>query len=154
MNNELSIPVKIMSVDGDFLSLEILDVAEVCPQCARGEGCGARPWFRGFFRSSRVSLPRLHHESWQPGDHGLLHIPTAILHRLMLHVYGWPLLAFVSALFLLRHCAESMQLVGAIMATLLAAFLSRRYAERRLRRALRLIVQSHSDIQLCVPKNH
>lgn len=154
MHNNLIILVKVASSDANFLHLDILDTADSCPHCARGEGCGARPWFRGFFRSNHVVLPCSHNESWQPGDLGTLYIPTAILHQLMLQVYGWPLFTFIGTIFLLHHCTESLQFVGSIMAALLATFLSRRYAERRLQRALCLMSRDNpADIQLCQPEN-
>ena len=154
MHNELIIPVKVASSDTHYLHLDILDAINACPQCARGEGCGTRPWFRGFFCDTRIILPHSNDGFWQPGDRGTLHIPTVLLHQLILHVYGWPLFMFINMIFLLRHCTESLQLAGSIMVALLASFLSRCYAEHRLRCAMFLRPRGESSSIMLCPKSH
>lgn len=146
MTDDLIIPVRIIAVDAERLTLDIPDNAEVCPRCARGEGCGARPWFRGFFRAKRMVLPRSGDMAWQAGDDARLQVAARVLQRLLYLVYGVPLAVFLLTLLVLHDVGEFWQLCAAIVATLFAATLARRHGERRLARALRLLPETNTCV--------
>lgn len=150
MSSVLTIPVRIIAIEADSLVLEILEAADVCPQCARGEGCGARPWFRGLFKNRAVlQLPRDHHP-WQADAPAVLHLPAPILTRLTALTYGVPLLIFLLTLALTQSLPPAVQLILSLIGAAVGHLPAHRYSEHLLMRHLRLTPAS-PEPPVCYP---
>lgn len=147
--NILTIPVIIEQIDTHHLRLRPLNNIEDCPQCARGEGCGARPWFRGLFKN-RTALTLPHdNQTWQDGEHAELHLPARILTILTALTYATPLFFFISTLFVAQQLPEILQLPLAIFMAIAAYYPAYRYGERLIHRHLRLYPASSAAIVRC-----
>lgn len=128
----LTIPVRIIACHAHTLTIRPQDPQESCPKCARGEGCGARPWFRGLFKNrADLHLPRDPHP-WQNGDRATLHLPAAILNRATALTYGIPLLTFLLALTLTQTLAPAAQLALSLALAAASHLPARRYSEHLL----------------------
>ena len=137
--NTLVLPVRIARRDARYLYLEAQNPMDTCEKCARGEGCGARPWFRGLFKANTPL--RLAHDNqphWQENDLAALHLPAAILTRIAALTYGAPLAAFMLALFLTRAYHEGTQLLFALILAAASLLPARYYGEHLLKRHLHL----------------
>lgn len=136
--NTLTIPVRIRAVHAHTLTVSPDDNAQDCPKCARGEGCGARPWFRGLFKNRAVlQLPRDHHP-WQTDAPAVLHLPAPILTRLTALTYGVPLLIFLLTLALTQSLPPAAQLILSLIGAAVGHLPAHRYSEHLLMRHLRL----------------
>lgn len=136
--NTIIIPVHITASDTHTLTVRPQDNMQDCPACARGEGCGARPWFRGLLTCrSTLNIPRRNH-TLQNGEHAELHLPAHILNRLTALAYGIPLLAFIAALALSQPLPETLQLPLALLLGATGHIAAQRYGERLLHRHLTL----------------
>lgn len=144
----LIIPVRIRRIDAQYLYLEAEQRVENCEPCARGQGCGARPWFRGLFAGNRpLMLANRREHPWQENDPAELHLPAHLLARLAALAYGVPLAAFLLALLATQQHAEGIQLLAALLLAAVSLWPSRHYSERLLKRHLRL--QPRTAVQPC-----
>ena len=76
--NGNSIRVRILAADAAIIHIVPVDDIRECRRCAEGNGCGNRPWFRGFFRHGSIVLPN--RDGWRAGE-------TAAEDDDFLHVY-------------------------------------------------------------------
>ena len=112
-----TIRVRITAADATTLHLVPVDDIRECRRCAEGNGCGNRPWFRGFFRNGSIALPN--RDGWRAGETAELHLSAAGLNISALVTYGLPLATFLAALQATQTLAEPLQLLAA--STALAA---------------------------------
>lgn len=137
--NILTIPVTIERVDAHHLFLRTHDSTDDCPQCARGEGCGTRPWFRGLRQSRNLlRIPRNPHP-WQTGERAVLQLPARILNRIALLTYGVPLIIFLLTLAASQSLAPILQILPALLLAAFSVIPARRYGERLIGTHLSLI---------------
>lgn len=86
---------RVIAVDGSVAQVQI-GGRSGCPACDAGEGCGAGIFGRLLNRSeARLSLAN--ELNLQPGDPVLVGLPETTLLRLVMRLYGWPLLAALGA---------------------------------------------------------
>lgn len=128
-------PARVCSSDAQALTL-MFERPEHCQRCQAGHGCGAGLWARLFVSTqpTTMTVPR----RYLQGDHGTdqafvdgdwvrVGVPSNVLARAALSVYGWPLLVFVATLALApREWPEGGVLVLAIFAAVAAVAFSRR----------------------------
>ena len=119
--NDNSIRVRILAADAATIHIVPVDDIRECRRCAEGNGCGSRPWFRGFFRHGSIVLPN--RDGWRTGETAELHLSAAGLNISALVTYGLPLAAFLTALLATQTLAEPLQLLAAsaALATAVAA---------------------------------
>ena len=86
--NDNSIRVRILAADAATIHIVPVDDIRECRRCAEGNGCGSRPWFRGFFRHGSIVLPN--RDGWRAGETAELHLSAAGLNYSALLTYGLP----------------------------------------------------------------
>ena len=131
-----TIRVRITAADATTLHLVPVDDIRECRRCAEGNGCGNRPWFRGFFRNGSIALPN--RDGWRAGETAELHLSAAGLNYSALLTYGLPLAAFLLALVTTQTLAEPLQLLAACAALTAAIVAARPLCQVIIRRHLRL----------------
>ena len=112
--NGNSIRVRILAADAAIIHIVPVDDIRECRRCAEGNGCGNRPWFRGFFRNGSIALPN--RDGWRAGETAELHLSATGLNISALVTYGLPLAAFLTALLATQTFAEPLQLLAASVA--------------------------------------
>lgn len=113
-----TIRVRIISADADTIYIVPVDDIRECRRCAEGNGCGNRPWFRGFFRNGSIALPN--RGQWKSSETAELHLSATGLNLSACATYGLPLAAFLAALIATQALAEPLQLLAATLALLAA----------------------------------
>ena len=131
-----TIRVRIIAADATTLHLVPVDDIRECRRCAEGNGCGNRPWFRGFFRNGSITLPN--RDGWRAGEIAELHLSAAGLNYSALLTYGLPLATFILALAATQSLAEPLQLLAACIALTAAIVAARPLCNAIIRRHLRL----------------
>ena len=131
-----TIRVRITAADATTLHLVPVDDIRECRRCAEGNGCGNRPWFRGFFRNGSITLPN--RDGWRAGEIAELHLSAAGLNYSALLTYGLPLATFILALAATQSLAEPLQLLAACIALTAAIVAARPLCNAIIRRHLRL----------------
>lgn len=130
------IRVRILAADAATVQIVPVDDIRECKRCAEGNGCGGRPWFRGFARGQAITLANT--AAWRSGDITELHLSSAGLNLSAALTYGLPLLVFLVALACTQTWHESQQLLAAITAVLVTPILTRPLRHRIIARCLRL----------------
>ncbi len=106
--------------------------ASSCERCARGEGCGAGAFSRLFARQGATltvkALP-----DFSCGDRVRVGVDERSLLTGSLHLYGWPLLAFLVGLVVAHGFLSGtpLQEPGALATGLMAAFLTLHILRKR-----------------------
>lgn len=131
-----SIRVRILTADAATIHIVPVDDIRECRRCAEGNGCGSRPWFRGFFRHGSIVLPN--HDGWRAGETAELHLSAAGLNYSALLTYGLPLAAFILTLAATQPLTEPLQLLAACSALAAAIVAARPLCHAIIRRHLRL----------------
>ena len=134
--NGNSIRVRILAADAAIIHIVPVDDIRECRRCAEGNGCGSRPWFRGFFRHGSIVLPN--RDGWRAGETAELPLSAAGLNYSALLTYGLPLAAFLLALVATQALAEPLQLLIACAALAAAIVAARPLCHAIIRRHLRL----------------
>jgi len=130
------IRVRILAADAATVQIVPVDDIRECKRCAEGNGCGNRPWFRGFFRNGSITLPN--RDGWRAGEIAELHLSAAGLNYSALLTYGLPLATFILALAATQSLAEPLQLLAACIALTAAIVAARPLCNAIIRRHLRL----------------
>ena len=131
-----TIRVRITAADAATIHIVPVDDIRECRRCAEGNGCGSRPWFRGFFRHGSIVLPN--RDGWRTGETAELHLSAAGLNISALVTYGLPLAAFLLALVTTQTLAEPLQLPAACSALAATIVAARPLCRVIIRRHLRL----------------
>ena len=131
-----TIRVRILAADAATIHIVPVDDIRECRRCAEGNGCGNRPWFRGFFRNGSIALPN--RDGWRTGETAELHLSAAGLNISALVTYGLPLAAFLGALLVTQTFSEPLQLLTASAALATAVAAVRPLGRIIIRRHLRL----------------
>ncbi|WP_298644078.1 SoxR reducing system RseC family protein [uncultured Cardiobacterium sp.] len=131
-----TIRVRILAADAATVRLALVDDIRECKRCAEGNGCGGRPWFRGFRRGQPITL--VNNGDWHSGDTAELHLTSAGLNLGAALTYGLPLLAFIATLALTRPWHEGWQILAATAAVLATPLVTRPLRHRIITRCLRL----------------
>lgn len=145
----LIIPVRIEHADPHHLLVRPQDDIADCPKCARGEGCGGKPWFRGLFANRAALRVPQGTPPLAAGDNAELHLPARILNTLTALTYGAPLAAFLLTLMLTQTLSPALQLLSAVPCAALAHIPAQHGARRLLLRRLRLIPRAHPSPARC-----
>ena len=131
-----TIRVRIIAADADTIHIVPVDDIRECRRCAEGEGCGNRPWFRGFFRNGSIALPN--REQWKTSETADLSLSSSGLNYSAFLTYGLPLAAFILALIASQALPEPLQLLIACLALAAAILVARPLCHHIIRRHLRL----------------
>lgn len=130
------IRVRILTADATTVQIVPVDDIRECKRCAEGNGCGGRPWFRGFTRGQAITLANT--AAWHSGDTAELHLTSAGLNLSAVLTYGLPLLAFIATLALTRSWHEGWQILAATAAVLATPLATRPLRHRIIACCLRL----------------
>ena len=130
------IHVRILAADAATVQIAPVDDIRECKRCAEGNGCGGRPWFRGFKHGQPINLANT--AAWRSGDTAELHLSSTGLNLSAALTYGLPLLAFLATLVCTQRWHEGWQLLAAIIAVLVTPILICPLCRRLIARCLRL----------------
>ena len=130
------IRVRILAADAATVQIVPVDDIRECNRCAEGNGCGGRPWFRGFKHGQPIKLANTAH--WHSGEIVELHLSPAALNLSAVLTYGLPLLAFIAVLTCTQHWRESWQILAAVAAIILTPILTRPLHRHLITRSLHL----------------
>ncbi|UJF24760.1 SoxR reducing system RseC family protein [Suttonella sp. R2A3] len=131
------IEVTISAVDDQWVSVMPSNEIEDCPKCQAGEGCGGRPWFRGFFRQRHAIRLAQTTPPLNIGDHALLELPSTALNRASFLTYGLPLVLFILSIAATQSLvSEGLQVLIATTLLGLSGFVGYAINHHRLRQQL------------------
>ncbi|MDO4643475.1 MAG: SoxR reducing system RseC family protein [Cardiobacteriaceae bacterium] len=145
------IRVRVLAADTDTIRIAPMDDVQDCKRCAEGNGCGNRPWFRGFFYSGYMVLPN--QGNWRDGDYAELLLSSRGLNLSAFLIYGFPLLMLLLVLFLTRSFSEGWQVFFLFLALLVTPFVSRMLSGCIVVRYVRLQPIANLDGMRCYPES-